>query len=165
MTISGARFGVVASFTDRKVVGGQAADFPANLESISYLNDGSGDGQISKGYYNRLTLTNTATDLDLAAGVQDFYGATLTFATVKSITVVNREASGSGKNVTIGGAPSNAFQGPFGATNDVVTIPPGGRFHVDAPNTGWTVTATTGDLLRLLGVASGTSVDVIITGT
>jgi len=165
MAIASARAGIIAAFTDSKTTGGQVGQLPADLTLLDYFTDGTSDGQVSKAYYNRTAPTSTPTDLDLAGGVQDFYGATLTFATVKVIAVHNREASGSGKNITIGGAASNAFQGPFGAANDVLTIPPGGKLILVAPNTGWTVTAGTGDLLRLLGHSSGTSIDLVIMGT
>mgnify|MGYP000488088098 CR=1 FL=1 len=59
------------------------------------------------------------------------------------------------------------FVGPFGSATHTVALPPGGNLILTAPASGWTVTAGTGDLLRVANSGAGTSVtfDIIIIGT
>jgi hypothetical protein len=44
--------------------------------------------------------------------------------------------------------------GPFGASTHTVAVPPGGILLLVDPNTGWTVTAGTADLLKITNASS-----------
>jgi hypothetical protein len=65
------------------------------------------------------------------------------------------------------GAGTNPFSGPLGGTLPTITVPPGGEVLLTAPVSGWTVTAATGDILKIVNSAGSTSVDydIIIAGT
>lgn len=104
-------------------------------------------------------------DLDLAGGLADPFGNTLTFVKVKYIRI--KAAAGNGGNIVVKPAASNGFTGPFGAATHTLSIPAGGHVQLAAPVSGWTVTASTGDLLNIAnddGAASA-SYDIEIVGT
>jgi hypothetical protein len=141
----------------------------ALLKYVKQMNlaTGTGANQADKIFDDQRTLTaSSSEDLDLAGVLVDAYGATLTFARVKFLLVY--AAAGNTNNVVVGGASSNAWPGPFGATTHTVAVRPGGLLVMMAPDaTGWPVTPATGDLLHVANSAAGTSVtyDVVIIGS
>lgn len=144
----------------------------ANISKNITVNLGSGTaaGQADRMYSKTNTLTASANvDLDLAGGVTDANGATITFAKVKTLLV--KAADGNTNNVIVGGAPSNGWVGPFGAATHTVTVRPGETKLLaccgEGDLNGYAVTAGTGDLLRIANSGAGTSVsyDIVIVGT
>ena len=130
------------------------------------LTNGTGSGQANQIFSDQRTLTASSTEnLDLAGSLANPFGATITFATVKAIRVC--AAAANTNNVVVGGAGTNTFNGPFSDATDKVAVKPGGCFLAVAPGVGWTVTASTGDILLVANSGSGTSVtyDVTIVGT
>lgn len=131
------------------------------------LATGTGANQADKRYSATRTLTaSSSEDLDLAGSLTDVFGATITLARVKFLLVF--AAAANTNNVVVGGASSNAWPGPFGATTHTVAVRPGGLLVMMAPDaTGWPVTPATGDLLHVANSAAGTSVtyDVVIIGS
>ncbi len=126
---------------------------------------GNGNGQIQAEWDDERTIAASGTDpLDLAGGLKDIFGNTITFSQVKAIIIIADE--GNTNSVLVGGAASNTF--PFlGDVTDVVPVKPGGMFVWTAPNAGAQVTAGTGDQLKIANSGSGTGVTykVIIMGT
>ncbi len=145
-------------------LGSSIADFPGfNDRSIA---SGVGDNQADRVFSDRRTLAASGNeDIDLAGSLVDPLGGPAVFAKVKAIMV--KAAAENTNNVVVGAAASNAFQGPFGAANDTIAIPPGGVLMLTAPKAGWAVTAGTGDLLRVANSGAGTPVtyDIVIVGT
>jgi len=126
---------------------------------------GTGPGQVSKAFIDTRTLAlSTGEDLDLAGALLDPLGAAAVFAVVKVIYF--KASAANVNNVVVGNAASAGFIGPFGAAAHTVAIPPGGVLMLVHPGAGWTVTATTADLLHVLNGGAGTSVtyDVILLG-
>ena len=137
-----------------------------SLPSTSTMASGTGSNQADLAFTDQRTLAASGTEnLDLAGGLTDQFGATLTFVKVKIIHIT--AASGNTNNVTVSPAATNGFLGFFNATADLISIPPGGQMFLAAPVSGWTVTAGTGDLLTVANSGAGTSVtyDVRIVGT
>lgn len=125
---------------------------------VSYV-DGSGSGKVSKMHASTRTLAASASEsLDLAGGtLTDPSGAVLTFTKVKALHI--RPSTSNAGTIVVGGAASNAFVGPFGASTHTISVPAGGILLLADPGTGWTVTAGTGDILKVLngsGAASAT---------
>ena len=130
------------------------------------LANGTGNNQADLVWSDTRTLSASATEnLDLAGSLADAYGATITFAKIKAIIVT--AAAGNTNDVIIGNAASNGFTGPFGGATHTVQVKAGGVFLIAHPGTGWTVTAGTGDILKMANSAGTTSVtySVIILGT
>jgi hypothetical protein len=130
------------------------------------ITPGTGAAQADKEYYNRSTLAASASEnIDLAGAGTDVLGALNAFAKVKAILVKADPANTN--DVIVGGAASNGFVGPFGATTHTIAVRPGGVFLTAHPGTGWTVTAATADLIKILNGGAGTSVtyEICIVGT
>lgn len=137
-------------------------------QSVSLqLAPGTGVGQADKLFADHRTLAASATEnLDLTGVLTDPMGATLTFGHVKWIYI--KAAATNTNNVCVGGAPSNTFSGPFNDPTDIVCVQPGGvAILAVGSGAGWTVTPSTGDLLKVANSAGTTGVtyDVIIAGT
>lgn len=128
--------------------------------------DGTAANTANRLYQGRRTLSASATeDLDLAAVLTDSYGVAITFARIRALIV--KAAAGNTNNVVVGGAATNTWVGPFGAATHTLAVPPDGVLTLTAPGTtGWTVTAGTGDLLKIANSAGGTSVtyDIFLIG-
>jgi hypothetical protein len=131
------------------------------------LGNGTGAGQADRVFSDRRTLAASATeDLDLAGSLVDAFGATITFARIKGLIVA--AAAGNTNNVVVGAASSNPWATLLGATH-TLTLRPGAFFAVgtgSADATGYGVTASTGDLLKVANSGAGSSVtyDIHIIG-
>ncbi len=128
--------------------------------------DGTGLGQADKIFFDRRTLAASASeDLDLAGTLLDIYGATITFARIKTMLIA--ADAGNTNNVIVGNATTNGFITWVGAAAHTVTVRPGGVLLVAASDaTSYAVTAGTGDLLHVANSGAGTSVtyDVVLIG-
>jgi len=152
--------------TGAPVVGGAVPTFSRGKQSDIVLADGTGSNQASKTYSaSRTVLTAANDDIDLAGVLTDIMGVSpLTFATVKCIVIRSDPANTT--NLTVSPAPANGFLGPFGAATHTVQVRPGGALAFVAPQTGWTVTAATGDILRIANAAGASALYTIeIVGT
>lgn len=109
------------------------------------------------------TLAASATEnLDLAGTLSTPDGGVFTAAEIVAIYVKANEANTN--DVVIGGASSNGFEGPLGATG-TYAVPPG-ECVLMVSKKGWPVTAGTGDLLKIANSGAGTSVsfNILIIG-
>lgn len=148
-----------------------AVDIGDVQHSVSYgptisFGDGSGANQITRIFADTRTLAASANeDLDLAGGLTDAIGQTITLARVRGLLI--RAAGANTNNVIVGGAASNGWITAFGGATHTITLRPGGILLLAAPDaTGYAVTAGTGDLLRIANSSSGTPVsyDIVILG-
>lgn len=140
--------------------------FPFDFRKLVQLQPGTGTGYADLMFCDERTLSASGTEnLDLAGSLTSPLGATLTFARVKAIMVV--AAAGNTNSVVVGGAGSNTFTGPFADSSDKLSVPPGGSLLLTHPGAGWTVTASTGDILLVANSSSGTAVtySVCVIGT
>lgn len=115
-------------------------------------------------FSDRRTLAASANeDIDLAGALSDAFGASITAAEVIAIFV--SAASGNTNNVQVTRPASNGFAGPFLAAGDGIAIKPG-EWHPFVSQSGWAVTAGTGDLLNVANSGAGTPVtyDIVIVG-
>ena len=118
---------------------------------------GTGAGQVDQVFHDRRTLAGGASEeLDLAGALTNAFGATVTFAKIKGIAIINRSNetldghSPTDADLDIGGAAANAFQGPFVDSSDKLNLAAGAPLLIAKPDAdGWTVTAGTGDLLKI----------------
>lgn len=130
----------------------------------SQFTPGTAAGAADRVFSDERTLSASATEnLDLAGTLVDPLGATLTFVKVKAIVIY--AAAANTNNVCIGAAASNTFVGPFLDATDGVCVKPGGMLVISDP-VGWSVTASTADILKVTNSSSGTGVTykVIIIG-
>ncbi len=147
---------VSASQTGDNDFGGPG--FTPSLTGTINTTDGTAAGQADLIFTDeRIVGDGADDDLDLAVGLVDALGTSLTFVTVVSITVVNGPISGTANttDLTIGGG-TNPFFGFLGSGTDTVgPLKPGASFQIaasDAAGIG-TVTAATADILRITNSA------------
>jgi len=125
--------------------------------------DGTGDAQIGSIYKATRTLASTNEDLDLhGSSIKDFQGVALSMVKQKVLLVANN-GTAAGNDVTVKQPASNGV--PWAAAaGDGLVIGPGGLFLLVSPNDGYTVTASTGDLINVATDFSG-NYDVLVAGT
>jgi hypothetical protein len=115
---------------------------------------GSGSGQVNEAWQDVRTLAGAATeDLDLAGVLINGRGQTVTFAKIKAIFIKNtsdEQATATDAAMTIGNAAATQFLGPLGAAAHTITLEAGACLFVTAPGAGWTVTAGSVDLFKIL---------------
>ena len=103
------------------------------------------------------TLAASANEnIDLAGSLADAFGATITAAEVVAIYIAAKSTNTNSVNVTR--PASNGFAGPFLAASDGISIKPG-EYALFVSQSGWAVTAGTGDLINIANSAGSTSVD------
>ena len=167
MPLSGIQLAVSASATLTSALDLGTASAPQALSRSMSLLNGTAAGQADRVFSDRRTLAASATeDLDLAGTLLDAYGTASTFARVKGIIIA--AATGNTNNVVVGAAASNPWATLLSATG-TVTLRPGAFVAVGtgaADATGYAVTATTADLLKIANSAGSTSVtyDIHIIG-
>ena len=116
--------------------------------------DGTGAGQADKVWHDeRIVSSLSNDDLDLTALTTTIFGSTVTinFVKVKAILLVNTSTT-SGDELRVGGAGAagNAFAAPFNGDQDaVVEVGADSALLLSNKTDGWTVTAGTGDILRI----------------
>lgn len=132
------------------------------LLSLSAGTDASNKANIL--FSDTRTLAASATeDLDLSGALADAFGATIAAAEIVAIFV--SAAPGNTNSVNVTRPAANGFTGPFLAAGDGVSIKPG-EWQTFVSQSGWPVTAATGDLLTFTNSAAGTAVtySVVIVG-
>lgn len=127
------------------------------------LNNGTGANQANNQWSDSRSLTTgTNENLDLAGGVTNALGATVTFTKVR--VLIFRGLKANTGNLVIS-RPANGV--PFlGAATDNFTLKPNGVVIIADPSTaGITVTAATGDLINVDNASGATQgYEVIIIG-
>jgi len=122
-------------------------------ETPTKLYDGLGDTSANRQWHDQIGLSsgNSYThSIDVAGGITDGFGNTLTLSNLKEVLVYN-EAVSTGFGVSVGGLASG-WVGPEGA------------MHIHDPHDGITVTAGTDDTITLDSGSNEVHVDVIIIG-
>lgn len=125
---------------------------------------GAGDNQVNAIYVSKarsLAATNESFDLN---ALTDIYGTTLNFTKVKLLFIKNLAhlvASPSGKTLTLTG--DFLTQAGVGVAAGGKIVGPGGIEFWDNPLDGFTVTATTADVITVTNAATFTY-DLIIMG-
>lgn len=117
--------------------------------------DGTGLDQCDVVYGDKdVALSGSGTNnLDVNAVLADVYGTTISLAKIKFLYIHNKSTT-AGDTITIGNHASAALL-IFGAAAHTYTIGPNGKFEMWEPSlAGKTVTASTGDILKILNDTS-----------
>lgn len=141
----------------------------ARLEYAQSLVDGAADGQVQKLWHAERTIAaSDDDDLVLTNLESTLFGGTIAcdFAKIKALLIVN-QATAAGLSLAVGGAGAGAFAAPFnGSTSAQVIVPPAGSLLLAHPKAGWTVTASTSDILRVSNLgASPVTYRAVLLGT
>lgn len=130
------------------------------------MSSGTGSSAADLEYMAARTLTTGSSEnLDLAGGLTDRFGTTLTFAKIKAIYIENPSTNST--SISFKPGSSNGWVGgPIGTAAHTVTIPAGGKMFFSAPVSGWTVTAGTGDIINIANSAGASNTYILhIIGT
>lgn len=93
-----------------------------------------------------------------------FAGVSQDFATIKGLAIRNNTTTVASV-ISIGAHPTAPITTLFAGATDKVLVRAGGFFSVYTPLAGYTVTATTGDSLRITCASGTTTVEVYAIGT
>jgi hypothetical protein len=150
--------GKLSSSLDLSTPGDSVQIGAGNFDAISVAFDfGTASAQAKEWFHDeRSILTGANDDLDLAGGLTNPFGTAITFTVVKWL-IIDIDAPDGTKVLRVGPqGVANAWQGPHGgvAAGNYITVHRS-LFHVE-PYTGWTVTAGTGDILRINNPGAGT---------
>ncbi|MFF3310484.1 hypothetical protein [Streptomyces sp. NPDC002952] len=143
------------------------AKAPQSFNRSVTLGSGTAAGKADRVFADRRTLAASATeDLDLAGVLLDAFGAAITFVRVKGLFI--SAAAANVNNVIVGASATNTWSTLLNATG-TVTLRPGATLGAMAgvtDPTGYAVTASTGDLLKIANSGAGTSVtyDIFVIG-
>jgi len=131
---------------------------------VRAFTNGTGNAKAQVKWSDRRIIAASGNeDLDLAAGLTDSFGRTITFTKIKALII--EAASGNTNNVVVTRPGSNGVP-IYAAAGDAHAIQPNGVLIMCDPNAGVTVTPGTGDLINISNSAGGTGVtyDIIIIG-
>lgn len=140
-----------------------APDLGSLVQSLPYekklnFSDGAGANQINTIWQDTRQIAASGTDqIDLAGGIADAFGNTLTLTKVKGIFIF---AHSTNTNDLLVGGDANAFVDWVSDATDVIVVRPGAFFCLCNPNAaGYAVTSGTGDVLLVTNSAGSTVVD------
>lgn len=154
------------------VNGGKSVDLLGELQfalskalTLS-LNFGTGSGKSNQAWFDQRVLANgTSEELDLASGLTNVFGHACVFTKIHAILIINQTVASAAATLQIGGAVANSFDGPFVDSTDKLALEAGCPFLV-VSEAGWTVTAGTGDLLKIENMdgVNEATYDIVIVG-
>lgn len=141
------------------------ATVPVELGYLYTTSVGTSSGKADQVVIAERTLSGSGSDsLDLAGGVGNIFGGTVTIAKVVAIGIVNTSTT-TGDILVVGGAASNAFSTMFADATDKIKVQPGGSLFWASPLVPADVTATTGDILQVTNAGSNSvTYRIIIVG-
>jgi hypothetical protein len=143
-----ATFKIAATYTNTLDL--QTSSAPISHSNAIAFTDGTSTNQAELVFADTRSLAiSTSEDLDLAGSLTDAFGRVLTFTYVKGIYIKHNTTTAT-TALAVGGASANQFINWVANSSDIVNIRPGGAFMLVAPDaTGYAVTASTGDLLKI----------------
>ena len=124
---------------------------------------GTASNQMNTLFRETVTLTNgQARTVNLATGVANAFGDTVTFDEVRFLAVTTLAANLN--NITVGNAATNEFDSWCGGTNQTITVVPGGTWIMVAPNTAGYDSSTDGNLKILNSGTNSVTYDLWVGG-
>ena len=141
--------------------------FSNRLRFAKDLEDGSGDNQADAVWYSKdqTILAGQSMTYDLDMLDQTMFGDTITipFVRIKGLLVVNTNTSGDAY-LLIGGAATNEWDEPFGASGDTLAVMPASPLLLANTRDGWEVTSASRSL-KVAAVGGDVTFDISAIGT
>lgn len=136
------------------------------LDYVRPILYGHGGGQAEAVWHaenQALTGGNTAV-LDLQALARMILGVnhTISFVTVKNLLIINSGASSG--TLLVGGATSNEWSAPFGASGNKIAVPPDSPLLLGNRIAGWPVNSTS-RCLQIAAVGGDATYSIAVVGT
>ena len=119
-----------------------------DINVTTTLSNGTGANQANQHWHDQRSLAAAASEeLDLAGGLTDVFGDTVTFTRIKAMYIKN---NGTASSLRVGGATATQFYPFVVDSSDILLIKPGGRVYIEAPDVnGMSVGAGTADTLKI----------------
>jgi len=133
---------------------------PIRIAQPFALTNGTGDDQANEIFADTRTLTATSETLDLTSTLANFAGTTIVYTALKGVWIFNRSTTG-GEDLIVSGN----FGTILGGTTPTVTLKPGFGILLAGTLTGYTVTNTSADQLKIDAGAATISYDIVLIGT
>lgn len=150
---------VNVTLLDSTASGSGAISDSLDFNQLLSFATGTGAGGAQVQYRDSRTMSGSSENLDLAGGVVNAKGKTVTLTKVKGL-LFHADPANAG-NVTVKFNPTNGLTTPC---NGEVVLPPGAVFLLASPDAnGWAVTAGTGDIIQVQG-ATGRIYEVFVFG-
>jgi hypothetical protein len=124
---------------------------------------GFGNNKATRMWADSRRLKGTSEDLDLWGALEDAWGNTLKFTSIKVLSIKNT-ATTTGFNLYVGGAAANAWASMFGTDADALKIPPSSSFTISNPLAGYAVTGGTADLLKIDANGNDITYEIVVIG-
>lgn len=137
-------------------LGGQTPVYPLALSGLVRLTPGTGAGSADRLIVKALNIPASGTTTVNLTSSLDPFGVAAACIKVKAIYVA--ASSGNTNDILVKPGATNSFSGPLSGTTPSIAVRPGGVYLDALPNTGWTVTASTGDQMDISNSSSGTAV-------
>lgn len=136
---------------------------PISKDYTFNVGNGTGAGQGNMIWHDQRSVGTSGEDLDLAGGLTNAFGSTVTFTAVKGILVYASPANSG--NVIVSRPASNGLVLFAAASDALAGLTPGGIFLFTDPSAaGLAVTASSGDLLNVDASTGTVTYDVWIWG-
>ena len=155
------------SFTYASSIGGTTGNYPATIDLIDTLSSGVGVDAGDLLYVAKAVAlgSGATTNLDVSGGVSDAFGTSFVPVKIKMMYFKNNSTT-AGQTITIGGHATTALL-IFGTAAHTHTVGPNGFVLIWEPSlAGKAVTASTGDVLKILNdTANAITYDIAFIGT
>lgn len=129
---------------------------------------GTGASQVDRVFTDERSVATTVDDdLTLSALAESIFGSSVSIvlAKLKFLWILNKNAV-SGDDLTIDTSVTHGATFLTGGASGKIVVPAGAAFFMACPIPGWTVTASTNDVLRIHNGSSHTVVyDIMLAGT
>ena len=141
-----------------------SAKAPSSLRRTHTFTHGTGAGQAGAVFADQRTTDDTGESLDMAGGLTNAFGETITFTAIQAVVV--QASAANTVDVVVGAGGVNSFVNWVGDASDAIIIKPGGTFALIAPDAaGYAVTGGTGDRLKVAASAAGNvTYDIVLIG-
>lgn len=128
--------------------------------------NGTGTNQANIAWHDERTLSASANEslqITTSGALKDALGGVINFTAVKLWAM---HASCANTNTVVVGNGTNPFAGPLSAGTATITLNPCDTFTFLAPASGWAVTASSNDVIKVVNGGAGTSVtyDIYLLG-
>lgn len=139
------------------------AQFAKYVPNVWHVGFGTGSNQMDLMWQSRrsLTGTNATEDIDVAGGITDDFGDPLTMVTIKFLYIKADDDNPGDLVIGNATAPISTILSATGT----LTLKAGASVMLMAPLTGWAVTATTADDLKILHTTGTGWYNIMIGGT
>ena len=133
---------------------------PVRINRPFALTNGTGDDQANEIFADTRTLAAASETLDLTSTLANFAGTTIVYTALKGVWIFNRSTTAS-EDLVISGN----FGGVLGGTTPTITLKPGFGILLIGTLTGYTVTNTSADQLKIDAGAATFAYDIVLIGT